>query len=329
MSCTSSEPSATLFERGMWIGINLQDILYGIELVLYFRTMRIFIARRAQPHKSDMFYAIFSTVMLILITIWITSPISFGQKMWLLDRSYPGGPMAYHNAYSSSVYMSFARFSVAIQQQMADGLMVYRCRVVWGSHRAIVLPSILWLANIGLGLVLDSITSMPGTTFFSGPSAKIGLAYFSSSAFLNVILSFMICYRLLSHARTVKQYLGDKHASPYIIIVSLVVESVLPFTLSGIAFVVSYGMGSPTVGAFSYIHPLVTCVSPQLLILRAASADAWHKDDTMPPESVIRTAFGRANMSDLGYLDRSGIIAHSLETLPNVHEQPGHKDDQV
>lgn len=49
----------------------------------------------------------------------------------------------------------------------------------------------------------------------------------------------------------------------------------------------------------------------------------------MPPESVIRTAFGRANMSDLGYLDRSGIIAHSLETLPNVHEQPGHKDDQV
>ena len=102
----------------------LTDQSPGIELVLYFRTMRIFIARRAQPHKSDMFYAIFSTVMLILITIWITSPISFGQKMWLLDRSYPGGPMAYHNAYSSSVYMSFARFSVAIQQQMADGLMV-------------------------------------------------------------------------------------------------------------------------------------------------------------------------------------------------------------
>lgn len=123
--------------------------------------------------------------------------------------------------------------------------------------------------------MLDSITSMPGTTFFSGPSAKIGLAYFSSSAFLNVILSFMICYRLLSHARTVKQYLGDKHASPYIIIVSLVVESVLPFTLSGIAFVVSYGMGSPTVGAFSYIHPLVTVCSRTPTLESVAGADEY------------------------------------------------------
>lgn len=144
MTCTLAEPSDTLFEYGMYVGINLQDILYGesrvirvesrgltdqllgIELLLYFRTMRVFFARRRRPHKSDTFYAIFSTVMFILITVWVTAVSSFGQRIWLLHRNYPGGPMAYHKANSSGLHMDLGRFSLAILQQMADALMV-RC----------------------------------------------------------------------------------------------------------------------------------------------------------------------------------------------------------
>ena len=150
----------------IFVSRDLIDPQPGIELVLYFRTIRVFLARRAQPHKSDMFYAIFSTVMLILITIWVAAPASFGQKMWLLDRNYPGGPAAYRQEKSSDLSMDFARFSLAFLQQMVDALMVrlvepgflvlelasfqiYRCRIVWGSRRVIVLPSILWVANLG------------------------------------------------------------------------------------------------------------------------------------------------------------------------------------
>ena len=96
----------------------------GVELALYFRTMGIFLARRRHPHKSDMFYAVFSTAMLILITIWVAALSILGQKMWLLHRDYPGGPMAYRTTYSSSLYLDFGRFSLAILQQMTDALMV-------------------------------------------------------------------------------------------------------------------------------------------------------------------------------------------------------------
>ena len=86
--------------------------------------MSIFLARRRHPHKSDIFYAVFSTVMLVLITIWVAALATFGQKMWLLDRNYPGGPMAYHTANSSSLYMDFGRMALIILQQMTDALTV-------------------------------------------------------------------------------------------------------------------------------------------------------------------------------------------------------------
>ena len=140
MSCTSTGSNATLFENGMYIGINLQDILYGkpgmfvpcgltdpvpgIELFLYFKTMRIFLARRRQRHKCDIFYAVFSTVMLVLITIWVAALGAFGQKMWLLDRNYPGGPMGYYETHTPVLYMDFGRVALTILQQMTDALMV-------------------------------------------------------------------------------------------------------------------------------------------------------------------------------------------------------------
>ncbi|KAF8549711.1 hypothetical protein OG21DRAFT_1606303 [Imleria badia] len=328
MSCNSTEHSATLFENEMYIGINLKDILYGIELVLYLRTMMIFLDRRRRCHKSDLFYATFSTVMLMLITIWVAALAAAGQKMWLLDRNYPGGPMAYHTATSSNLYMDLGRTALMILQQMADALVIYRCRIVWGSHHVIVVPTILWLTNFGLGILVDWSSSIPGSTFFSGIIVKFGVAYYSSSALLNVTLSCMICYRLLRHARTVKQYLGNRHASPYIAIVALIVESMLPFTFSSIAFLVSYGMRSQSAVVFSFVHPIIMCVTPQMLILRVANAKAWQKDETGVPESIIRVPPSHADTSNIGSVDGSVVVTH-LETLPNVHPQPGHEDDQA
>lgn len=85
----------------------------------------------------------------------------------------------------------------------------------------------------------------------------------------------MICYRLLRHARIVRKYLGDKHASPYITIVALIVESVLPFTLSGIAFLVSHGMGSQSAVAFSFVHSLVMVRSKMPSLESVMGADEY------------------------------------------------------
>lgn len=104
----------------------LTGSLSGIQLALYFKTMHVVLARRREPWKRDAFYAGFSSVMLLLITIRIASEGVYGQKMWLVDRNYPGGPVAYGEAHASDVYMDLGATAVVILQQMADALMVRR-----------------------------------------------------------------------------------------------------------------------------------------------------------------------------------------------------------
>lgn len=95
----------------------------------------------------------------------------------------------------------------------------------------------------------------------SGISSKLGLAYITVSVIQNAMLTCMIWYRLVCHARTARQYHGKECASSYFSIDALVVESVLPYTLSGVALLVSYGVGSGTGIAFTCVYALMMVCS--------------------------------------------------------------------
>jgi hypothetical protein len=325
MTTTPSETSSdgnTLFQNSVYIGIILEDILYGesrdayhetmqtyqsagagVELLLYFKTIHILLSNRGGARKkSNIFYALFSSMMMLSITVWVATQALFGQQMWLLESDFPGGPDAYWSANIWVWYMDWGTTSVIILQLMTDGLMVgparaclnvcsfrwsqiYRCRIIWNSYRAIVVPAILWLSSLGkhhthhalavasfhvhlvLGVLVDWTSSSPGGDFYTGVASQFGLAYCGVSVALSTILACMICYRLVRHGRRVREHLGHEYASPYFAVVTLVVESVLPCTLSGIAFLVSLGVGSPTSVAFVCVYFMMLVRGLRLLIV--------------------------------------------------------------
>ena len=67
----------------------------------------------------------------------------------------------------------------------------------------------------------------------------------------------MICYRVVRHGKIVQEHLGHEYASLYFAIVTTIIESVLPYTLSGVAFLVSLGVGSPLSAAFICVYFLM------------------------------------------------------------------------
>ena len=67
----------------------------------------------------------------------------------------------------------------------------------------------------------------------------------------------MICYRLAYHAKTAKEYLGDGYASSYFTIITHLAESALPYTLSAIPFLVSFGVGSHSDMGFLRVYALM------------------------------------------------------------------------
>lgn len=96
----------------------------GIELCLYIRTIHVFLGRRRAPRESDVFYAVFSSVLLLLVTIWVAVDAMVGQRVWLLSQNYPGGPVAYGEAHASDTYIDVGAAAAIVLQQMTDILMV-------------------------------------------------------------------------------------------------------------------------------------------------------------------------------------------------------------
>jgi len=216
---TTSTTFVDSFYDSFYVGINIENILYGIELLLYFKTIGILLSSRGTHKKPNLFYALFSSMMVFLITVWVAAQAVFGHNMWF-DRDFPGGPDAYWKANIDDWYMDLGAVAVIILQLMTDALMIYRCRIIWNSNRVIVVPIILWLATLTLSALVAWVTSFPGSNFITGVAAQFSLAYWSVSVFLNTTLTCMICYRLVWHGRKVQEYLGHEHASFYFAVVN-------------------------------------------------------------------------------------------------------------
>lgn len=105
-------------------------------------------------------------------------------------------------------------------------------------------------------LVCWTSTANGGLIFFRGTTIRIGLAYYSASAFLTSMLTGMFSCRLVRHGRILKGYRACGYAYPCFAIAVLAVESLLPYTLSGIAFLVSLGLGSRMTSMFESMNVL-------------------------------------------------------------------------
>ena len=67
-----------------------------------------------------------------------------------------------------------------------------------------------------------------------------------------------------------KECLGEQFASPYCTIVTFIVESVLPYTLTGIAYLVSFGLMDQVVTTLwcVYMPMMVRACSPVLWVCK-------------------------------------------------------------
>lgn len=109
-----------------------------------------------------------------------------------------------------------------------------------------------------LGVTTSVITGLPTSNFFAGTSQHVALSYSILVITLNFTLSSLICGRLLFYAREIERSLGRRVARKYTGTIALIIEAALPYTLFGIAYVVTLGVNSPTSILFLSIYVMLT-----------------------------------------------------------------------
>jgi len=272
--------SNSLFQNSFYVGNAFNGILYGVELVFYVKTVQALLRGDRKHARTNRFFAIFSTALLFLITIFVAVQAVFGQEMWIVNAGFEGGSAAYLAMYASVWYQTMGTAASIMLQLMSDALLIYRCFIVYNGFLVLIFPSILWIATLVLGILELYTSGVPSGDFFAGLAAHIGVAYVSVSVGLNVMVSSMICARIAYLGMAVhstRNTARGKEVMKYGGTIPIIVESALPYAVAGIAFAVSYGMESEISIFFLSIYVMFTCISPQTIIMRIADGKAWQR----------------------------------------------------
>ncbi|KAK7064601.1 hypothetical protein R3P38DRAFT_3250175 [Favolaschia claudopus] len=283
----SDTPYELAFERSFYIGSYITAILYGVQLFMFFLSTYFLLYSSTDARKESYFYITYGTVMLTLWTIALSCNAVFGQLVWIDHRDVVGGPAAYLSANIASWYNTLGTVTGICMNFMADGLMLYRAYIIWGSSWKIVaLPVVLYFGAMSMSILLIYESAIPGASFFIGQSVSFGVPYFWMTISLNIITTALICVRLLAVRNRVRTILGEQYCHTYTGVVAVMLESALPFTVLGIIYVYFYARNSPYSFAFLQIWGDFCAISPQLIILRVAMGKAWSKN-TVASVSVL------------------------------------------
>ncbi|KAG1858805.1 hypothetical protein DFJ58DRAFT_715800 [Suillus subalutaceus] len=263
-------------ERALYIGNTISTVVYGGNLFLYaYSTYLLMISTK--PVRLRIFYTCFGGLLLLLLTISFASNNAFCELMWIERQNYPGGTSAFLAANMAAWYNVFGTAADCAANILTDGTLgkfttyiLYRCYIIWGSSwPVIVIPAIIYLGSATMAVMMVIQSAMPTSDLWQGLAAQFGISWVALTVGFNIIVTALIIYRLLFFHR---------RWSPYTGIAEILVESALPFTVLGIAYLATYIQGVPSATAVGIVWGTFVVLMPQLIILRIASGVAWSRD---------------------------------------------------
>ncbi|KAH6903183.1 hypothetical protein BKA70DRAFT_1301832 [Coprinopsis sp. MPI-PUGE-AT-0042] len=166
-----------------------------------------------------------------------------------------------------------------ISTRFADGVLLYRCYIVWASPWIVTVPIVIWLVGAGIGLR----TYIP----FDFDNPTLNTVDLSLLVGLNILITAIISFRLIRAHRKLGKVLPHTNHKLYLNIVAILVESAAPLAIFGIGLIIVrhlYPGNIPVWKAGTIIeifYLIAASLAPQLIIFRVATGSSWaNRTDT-------------------------------------------------
>ena len=121
------------------------------------------------------------------------------------------------------------------------------------------------LDRLGLAIAQVVFSSLPNGNFFGGQAARVATAFYVLTVCLNIVLTGLLCGRLLRISKNVSRSLGKENAKVYTSAAAILVESSALYSVFGIMYLVTYALGVPIADLFGQLWTKMS-VSYQSLV---------------------------------------------------------------
>ncbi|KAG1773169.1 hypothetical protein EDD22DRAFT_767721 [Suillus occidentalis] len=183
----------------------LTSILYGFSILVFMGTIWTFTyIQRIQDVNRPI--AAVGTLMFLLSTHMVVVVIRTEDGLVKYRDTFPGGPLAFFADVSQETFVAKC-VTYVLQTLLGDGVMIYRCYVVWKSVRIIILPCTC------------NDHSQAGSNFGSISTGETGhwvTAFFVFTLTANLLTTGLLAYRIWTIERSVAAIRFTKGRIPII-----------------------------------------------------------------------------------------------------------------
>ncbi|KAL0568328.1 hypothetical protein V5O48_013662 [Marasmius crinis-equi] len=260
------------------VSIFIQTLLYGAYVAAFTLTYWVLVSRRASGQKVNYTMLGISITMFVLATM-VCPRNNYHRSMALFDHDLsqstfqhigvnftrvfvaftkysdrPGGPAAFFDELSEFTQVFGSAIYVA-QTLVGDGVVLFRCYLVWGRKwHIIAFPAMLLLGSTaaGIGILYTFARVTPQAQIFAIQLQSWIVSFFSLTLATNLICTTMVASRIWYINRATWK-LTERSLNP---VVMLVIESGAIYSATLITLLILYKAQS----WFQYV--LLDAISP-------------------------------------------------------------------
>lgn len=224
-------------DTGALMSAVLEGVLYGFSVLMFMGTIWALTYKRSLQDINRPI-AVVAILLLLVSTVHMIVTIIRVENGFVKYRdTWPGGPAAFFADITEETYVIKHALYI-FQTVLADGVMVYRCYVVWQSIRIIIIPAIVWCTIVATGIhavySVSQASNNPGDVFASQLKKWI-TAFFASTITTNLLCSALLAYRIWAIEREVAKVRTTKKGTMMplvrILVDAAVLYSVVLFSL--------------------------------------------------------------------------------------------------
>ncbi len=143
-------------------------------------------------------------------------------------------------------------------------------------------------------------SALPNSFLLHGKPANFGVPWVALSVSLNVLVTTLICVRLLRMRAIMRKVLAPELSRTYTSIAAMLIESAAPFSVIGIGLVVTEAQGGPLAIAFSYVWGIfcVECALSSSTHRGALSFWPFFQQSLSPQMIILRVAMGHGLLKE-------------------------------
>ncbi|TFY71565.1 hypothetical protein EVG20_g1450 [Dentipellis fragilis] len=281
------------FYMGQVAGLWTQTLLFGLYVALFAGS--IYILRDKQPNNrfylttSIAMFILCSALMLLNLTQFLLTPEFVANSQCIgslcVSCTLPQTQTRLNETIIQNFFNIILDFVFGLAQIIADGLLIFRCYILWKEKKWIVIaPLVLLLANTactlgqaGCDIIIYNLrreiplsqrVPPPYYIQISNLDSAFSIATMPLSLATNLVASALIISRILWMAKKLERTLGVSAGTRYRSAVTMIIESGAMWSISIVVFLITYFTAPNYHGIPGYAMQQLMGIAPTLIIVR-------------------------------------------------------------